>query len=125
MEVTRKQNILVMWFSWHLAQTPRFLFSVWGNYLAFGLHFFSVPILFATFFSPWRKYQWAYPKGFHLGGFFSTLVTNFFSRVIGAMARTLLILFGVLAEIFIFITGIITIILWILMPFIMVFLLIR
>ena len=115
-----RENIIIMWFLWHFYEMPKFLFSVWRNYLLFGLDYFSIPLLLKTLFSPWRKYNWVYPKVFDVKEFFNTFISNTFSRILGAMCRMVLIIIGVLVQIFIFVTGIIIIFLWLLIPFIII-----
>lgn len=119
----KSQNIIFSWLIWHFYEMPKFLFSVWKNYLWFGLYFFSVPNLIITIFSPWRRYSWQYPKMFDIGEFFNTLISNIFSRLIGFVARIFLIIFGIIAQIIIFLVGLSIILLWILIPFILIILL--
>ena len=122
MEILEKRgNIIVMWISWHFYEMPKFLFSVWRNCLLFGLNYFSIPLLLKTLFSPWRRYNWFYPKGFDVKEFFNTFISNTFSRILGAMCRMVLIIIGVVAQIFIFVTGFAVIFLWFLIPFIIPF----
>ena len=99
MENFKKENIISMWFTWHFYEMPRFLFSVWKNYIFFVTNFFSVPLLLATFLSPWRRYAWKYPRGFDIGQYYQVFISNFFSRIIGAIARLVLIVIGILAQI--------------------------
>ncbi len=101
---------------------PRLLFSVWKNYLLFGLDFFSVPLLLATLFSPWRKYRWNYPRAFDVGEYVNTFVSNSFSRIIGAICRLVLIVTGVVVEALIFFVGFAGILFWMLLPCILIFL---
>ncbi|MEK7061788.1 MAG: hypothetical protein AAB957_00830 [Patescibacteria group bacterium] len=115
-----RENIIVTWFLWHFYEMLKFLFSVWRNYLLFVLDYFSILLLLKTLFSPWRKYNWVYPKGFDVKEFFNTLISNTFSRILGAMCRIVLIIIGAIAQIFIFITGGIVIFLWLLIPFIII-----
>ena len=114
----KRQNIFDLWTRWHFFEMPNFLFGVWKNYILFALNYFSLPILLKSLFSPWRKYRWNYSKGFDLGNFFSTLISNMFSRFIGALIRIGLIILGILFQIFVVIAGLMLILLWILMPFI-------
>lgn len=109
-----------MWLLWRFYEMPRFLFSVWRNYILFGLDYFSVGLLLKTLFAPWRRYKWFYPKGFDVKEFFNTLVSNTFSRILGALCRIVLVVAGLLAEVFIFVAGIVAIILWLLIPFIII-----
>jgi len=120
MQKTKKENIIIIWFLWHFYEMPRFLFLVWKNYILFSVDFFSAPLLFSTLFSPWRKYRWNYPRGFSVTGYFNTFVSNFFSRIIGAICRIFLIIISVIAQIFIFVAGIIVILFWIFIPFILI-----
>ena len=113
-----KQNIFVTWFFWHFYEMPQFLLGVWKNYILFALNYFSLPILLKSFFAPWRKYKWRYPKGFDLIEFFNTLISNTFSRVLGAFMRIVLIIAGILFQIFVILAGLIILLAWIFFPFI-------
>ncbi|OGZ71341.1 MAG: hypothetical protein A2904_02240 [Candidatus Staskawiczbacteria bacterium RIFCSPLOWO2_01_FULL_33_9] len=121
MENSERENIIIMWFLWQFYEMPKFLFSCWKGYLLFGLDYFSIHLLLKTLFSPWRRYNWLYPKGFDIKEFFNTLISNTFSRILGAMCRVVLIIIGITAQIFIFIAGIVIILLWFLLPFIIIF----
>ena len=120
MESAERQNIFNMWFLWHFYETPKFLFSVWKNFIRFGSNYFSIPLLLKTFFSPWRRYRWLYPKSFDIVEFFNTLVSNTFSRILGSICRAVLITFGVIFQIFIFIAGIVVILFWLFIPLIVI-----
>lgn len=115
-----KINIFSLWLNWHFVEMPKFLISVWKNYLMFATNYFSVTLLLKTFFSPWRRYNWIYPKGFNIVEFFNTLVSNIFSRILGAMMRTALIIVGIIFQLFVIIVGGIIFLGWILMPFLIV-----
>ncbi len=121
MEKSEKENIIIMWLLWHFYEMPKFLLSVWRNYLLFGLNYFSIPLLVKTLFSPWRRYNWIYPKGFDVKEFFNTLISNTFSRILGAICRIVLIVAGAMAQLFIYLIGIAVMILWFLIPFIIIF----
>ncbi len=120
MESSDEKNIFVAWFLWHFYEMPGFLFLAWKNYLSFGLNYFSIPLLFLTLFSPWRKYKWPYPKGFDVKEFFNTLISNAFSRILGALCRIVLIITGIVFQFFIFIAGPIIILLWLAIPLIII-----
>jgi|SRR3989344_2850530 len=110
------ENILSQWVVWQFFEMPGVLLRVWNNYLIFATNLFSLPLLLKTFFSPWRRYKWRYPKGFDLGEFFSTLISNVFSRFMGALMRIFLIIAGILFQIFVGAAGAIVFVAWLLMP---------
>jgi len=114
------KNIFFQYLSWQFIDTPRNLMKAWGNFLRFNLDYFSIPLLLKTFFSPWRRYSWSYGRGFDLGKFFEAFFSNLISRILGALMRTFLIVFGIIAEIFILVIGLIIILGWILLPFLLV-----
>jgi hypothetical protein len=121
MEVSQKQNIFILWIVWQFYEMPKFLFGVWNNYFIFALNLFSLPLLLKTFFSPWRKYRWQYPRGFDFKEFFYTLFSNLISRILGAIMRTALIIVGILFQIFVVVFGLVIFLGWILLPFIIMF----
>lgn len=117
MDTNNRENILVLWFFWQFYEMPKFLLGVWKNYIFFALNYFSLPILLKSLFSPWRKYRWNYPKWFNIGEFFSTLISNMFSRLLGALMRVVLIVIGILFQIFVIFAGLIIFLAWVLVPF--------
>lgn len=120
MQSTEEQNIVSSWFFWHFYEMPKFLLGVWKNYILFALNYFSLPILLKSLFAPWRRYRWNYPKGFDIGGFFSTLISNAFSRFLGALMRIVLIISGIIFQVFVILAGFIVFLLWVLVPFIII-----
>jgi hypothetical protein len=121
MESLKKQSILILWFLWQFYEMPKFLIGVWVNYFIFASNLFSIPSLLKTFFSPWRRYKWQYPRGFDIGEFFSTFVSNLISRILGAIMRIVLIIVGILFQIIVVISGLVFLLGWLLMPLIIVF----
>lgn len=119
----KEKNILVSFIVWHFYEMPKLLFSIWNNYLWFGSNFFSIPDLLSTLLSPWRKYYWPYPKGFHPGEFFANLISNSFSRFVGMLMRIFLIILGIVCEVMMFFAGIMIILIWLIIPFILILLL--
>lgn len=120
-EVVRKENVIIKWLLWHYFEMPKFLTSVWKNYILFATNYFSLTLLLKTFIDPWRRNLWKYPKGFDLGGIFSTFVSNVFSRILGSMLRIVLIITGALFQILVLVVGLLVILVWILIPFIIIF----
>ncbi|MFC1789808.1 hypothetical protein ACFLYY_02430 [Patescibacteria group bacterium] len=113
-----KQNILLQWLSFYFFDAPKGILKAWRNFLLFNLNYFSIPILLKTLFSYWHRYRWYYPKGFNVGGYFSTLLSNAISRILGAMVRVFFIIIGILVEFFIIILGGLILLGWLILPFV-------
>ena len=116
MESAKENNIFIEWLMWQFYEMPKFLLEVWKNYLVFAANLFSLSLLLKTFFAPWHKYNWKYPKFFDIKEFFNTLISNAFSRILGATVRIVLIIIGILFQIFVVIAGFIIFIGWLLLP---------
>jgi len=112
------ENIFITWILWHFVEMPNFLFAVWKNYFLFALNYFSAPVLLKTFFAPWKKYNWQYPKNFDISLYAQTFVSNTFSRFLGALMRIVLLIIGVLFQLFVVIAGFFVLFAWIMIPFI-------
>jgi hypothetical protein len=119
--MAQNKSILIEWISWHFFEMPKFLFEVWMNYFAFATNVFSFTLLLKTFFAPWRRFNWGYPKSFDIVEYFNIFVSNIFSRILGAIMRMALIVIGFLFQIFVAIAGLIVIAGWILLPLIIIF----
>jgi hypothetical protein len=82
----------------------------------FASNFFSLPLLFKTMFSPWRRYHWKYPSIVNIVEFFNTLISNIFSRLIGSLMRIVLIIIGVFFQIFVVLAGLAVLLGWFSIP---------
>lgn len=121
MDTTQKRNIFLVWFYWHFYEMPKFLLGVWKNYILFASNYFSLPDLIKSLFSPWRKYKWNYPKSFDVAEFFSTLISNTFSRLLGFIMRIVLVVVGVSFQILVITAGFVIFIIWVLLPFMIIY----
>src|SRR3989344_6842987 len=110
------QNIISLWFSWYFFDVPKEILTGWRNFLLFGLNYFSIPLLLKTLFSHWRRYSWSYGRGFDIARYLNVFGSNLISRLLGAFMRTILIFFGIIAEIFIFIFWLMVFMGWFLLP---------
>ncbi|MEA1929335.1 MAG: hypothetical protein U9M92_00395 [Patescibacteria group bacterium] len=109
---------------WHYTTAWRDGAIIWSNLLRFIYHFFSLPILVRTWVAPWRRLGEAYKPGLHPGEWASSLVVNLLMRIVGALARTILIISGLCSLVLMVLMGIIGALVWLLMPLIVVVLLI-
>lgn len=115
------QDIFLEYLSWYFFETSRSILKAWRNFLKFNLNYFSISLLFKTFFSPWRRYRWIYPKGFDIGKYFEVFFSNLISRTLGAILRFFLIIIGLLFEIFIIFAGTIIFLGWLVLPILLIF----
>jgi len=119
-ETIIRRNIFFQWLSWQFFEMPMNILKAWKNFLLFYLNYFSIPLLLKTFFSPWRRYRWYYPRGFDAWAYLEVWVSNRISQVIGLILRTVFIFIGIAVEIFIFFGGLIIFIIWIILPFLLI-----
>lgn len=120
-EASQKQNFIFKWIAWHYFEVPESLIKAFRNFLVFNFNYFSVSLLCRTLFSHWRRYRDSYGKGFDPKTFFFTLIGNTISRVLGALVRFVVIVFALILEVLIFISGIICLFAWIFFPLLLLF----
>lgn len=111
---------LSLFFSWYYKDLPKKAYQVWRNFLWFILYYFSIKELLLSFFSPWRRYSMPYSKGFDIKQWWESFTFNVFSRFMGMMLRTFLILFGLLIEILVFVIGVLFFVIWPVFPFLLI-----
>jgi len=116
-----KENIFWQLISWQFFDVPKNILKAWKNFLNFGFFYFSIPLLLKTLFSPWRRYVWFYPRGFDIGKYLEIWISNLMSRIIGAIMRIFLIIFGLIYEIFILLLGSFIFLIWFFLPLILIF----
>ncbi|OIP76124.1 MAG: hypothetical protein AUK06_00560 [Parcubacteria group bacterium CG2_30_36_18] len=110
------QNIFFQYLSWQFLEVPGNILNAWRNFLKFNLNYFSISFLIKTLFSPWRRYRMSYGKGFDIGRYFAALFSNLIFRLLGAIMRIILIIIGLLVEIFIIFAGVILFFGWLILP---------
>jgi len=115
-----RQNTLLKYVWWHFFEMPKNILKGWINYLRFGLNYFSVGLLFKTLLSPWRNYKWFYPKAFDIGKYFEVAFSNLISRVLGLIPRSVLIVVGIVCEVFILLAGFVVFVIWLVLPILLI-----
>ncbi len=73
----------------------------WKNLLIYSLSAFSTPLLFKTLFAPWQGDTVG--EGSHLS-FIEKFIFNIFSRIMGFVARVILIMIGLVFTLLMFLT---------------------
>lgn len=114
------QNIFFQYTIWQFWESPKNILLGWRNFLKFGLNYFSLPLLLKTLFSPWRRYSWSYGKGFDVKRYTEVFFSNLISRLLGAILRIFLIILGILFEVFIFLAGLIVLLVWLVLPLLLI-----
>lgn len=115
------RNIFIKYLVWHFWDTPKGILRGWQNCLKFNLNHWSVPLLLRTWFSPWRRYQYSYGKGFGFAKYFEVFTFNIISRVMGAIMRSVLIGIGLFMEVLVFLAGAAVFLTWLVLPFLLFF----
>ena len=115
------QNIALMFFYWLFVESTARVARAWFFFLRFGLNFFSVPLLTRTFFSPWHRYWYGYPKDFNPVELFYAIFGNLMSRAIGVILRSVFIMLGIVFDAFVFVIGLAALVFWIALPFAAIF----
>ncbi len=121
-EASPKKIIIFKFLIWHFFEVPKNLLKVLRNFLVFNFNYFSIPLLLKTFFAHWKKYREFYGRGFDPKRYARVFASNITSRVLGAIIRFFIIIIGLVSEIFIFISGILIFLIWLVLPILLIFL---
>lgn len=101
---------------WHYTTALRLCLNIVTNFLWFTFHFFSIPILLKTLFSPWHRLREQYKSGFHPQAFAEALVINSIMRILGFVIRTIVIVFGSVFCVVVALVGAVCFLLWLVLP---------
>ena len=107
---------------WHYTEGFKDLSRNWKSLIFFVLHFFSLGILFRTWFAPFGRLNEEYRRGLDLEAFLETLVANTLMRMVGFVLKTIVIIVGLLILLLTTIFGPVALILWAFAPFVILFL---
>ena len=109
--------MITEYFIWHYSKGLKNVFLIMRNFVKFFWKFFSIKILFRTLFSPWRKdITFSNWRGLHPLLFLQKLFNNLFSRVMGSIARSVVILLGLSIEAITLTLVPVILISWIILP---------
>jgi hypothetical protein len=109
-------TILHHYLLWHYTAAFKEMWHVFKNFVWFTTHFFSLPQLLKSFFSPWKRITEERSESFNLEAIATYIIVNLFSRVVGMILRSTLILTGIVALLALFVLGLLTLIFWIFAP---------
>jgi len=104
------------YFVWHYTRAWWELWGLWRNMLWFIVHFFSLPELLRSWFAPFKRITERRGNTWDLEDLASYVIIGIISRFIGALIRTFLIFFGIIALIATVGVGMLVYLLWALVP---------
>lgn len=103
---------------WHYGAAFFDILRIWRNFLWLTVHYFSTGLLLKTFFSPWRRIHEERPKKgtFSLSYYLGIFVVNTMMRIVGALARSIIIVISLIVLGAMLAFGIIFLLFWIIAP---------
>ena len=101
---------------WHYTRAFADMTHIAGNFLWFGYHFFSIPLLARTLFAPFHRVRDSSGRGLDLGLIAQNFIFNTAVRAIGFLLRSAVLLMGVIFELNVIIGSIIAFFVWLLLP---------
>jgi len=109
-------HLALQYITWHYSRGIRDSVVLWSNFIWFLSHFFSLPLLAATLFSPWRRLHEERKESFNIEEFFTVLVVNVMMRAVGFVLRISMIAIGLIFLTVALLCMIVHVILWVLLP---------
>lgn len=112
-------NILafpISYLFWHYSKALKNIFGIFSNFFWSIYNFFSISLLLKTFFTPWHRLDVERTKKNSFEDFIGTIIVNTLMRLVGMMIRFFIIIFYIIATLFLFVFEIIFFIAWLLLP---------
>lgn len=110
-------SLILKYLQLHFIRGPKEIIRITFNFLIFIFHYFSIGLLFRTLFSHWKRiYLEKTVSGFIPSEWLNRLSFNIISRGIGFVVRVMIILLGLITEIFTLILGILILGIWLILP---------
>ena len=107
----------ITYIEWHYTRAIRNLLAAESNILAFLLNFFSIPVLAATLFTPWRRLgEERNKQGFDLEDLATVIVVNTLMRIVGFIIRFITITVGLVVLALALVVSFVLLVLWLLWP---------
>jgi len=110
--------IIPNYLSWHYGRALSDYFKVWKNLIWFLWNFFSIKVLLKTFFLPFKRLKETYAGNLDVESFLNSIIITTLMRVVGMVARSAIIICGLVALIFFIIGGLFGFVVWLFLPLI-------
>ena len=108
--------ILPNYLVWHYSYAFNDIKNIWKNFVVFVYHFFSVPTLLSTLFSPWMRINDRYSSKESL---VNTLIFNLLLRFFGVFVRSIFIVLGIVALLLTIVIGALSFMVWAVLPIVL------
>ncbi len=105
-------DFITNYLKFHFVSGPMEIARLTKNFVIFLYHYFSISLLAKTLFAPWKQIYKPKHQKFTFSGWLDRLSYNLISRIIGAIIRSGVIIFGLLEEIFLIIVSAGLVIIW-------------
>jgi hypothetical protein len=89
---------------------------LWENGFRLTVHFFSLPLLLRTFFSPFHRLREMPQRGFHPTDYIASMTVNIIMRFVGVLLRGALMIAGAFALLVMLLVGAVLLVSWIFLP---------
>ena len=109
-------QFVLQYTTWHYSRGIHDTVVLWSNIIWFISHFFSLPLLVSTLFSPWKRLQERRKAGFDIEDILSVILVNILMRIMGFLFRITLIAFGLLFLTLAFVAMALHLLIWIFFP---------
>lgn len=109
-------TVLHHYLLWHYTAAFGEIWHIFKNFVWFTVHFFSLPQLLRSLFAPWKRITEDRGNSLSFEDMASFVVVNLFSRLVGMILRSTLILSGLFSLLILFVLGIATYLFWLLAP---------
>ncbi|OGT68280.1 MAG: hypothetical protein A3H43_02895 [Gammaproteobacteria bacterium RIFCSPLOWO2_02_FULL_42_9] len=115
-------QLIPVYLLWHYTTAWVDIARLYSNFAWFLYHFFSIPILLRTFFSPWKRLHESRKGG--EGGVLGAFLLNSVTRIAGAVIRLATITAGVFSLALLTVVFIAFLFAWLFIPLILLWLVI-
>ncbi len=113
-------SFLFSYISWHYSRAYKESFKIWQTFLWFVARTSAVSFHLEHFFSRFSRLGEDYSQSSTVGDRLSAFIINTIMRVVGAVSRIFIIVFGLIVWFFVFLGGLIFFVAWSFYPLIVV-----
>jgi hypothetical protein len=113
-------SIVHHYLTWHYSRAFLEIFHVWLNLMWFVVHFFSIPLLLRSLFSPWKRISEGRGDKWSLEDLAGYLVIGLVSRIIGFVLRLSIIVVGLISLFIVVFGGFAVYVFWLAAPLVII-----